>query len=297
MMHPADKPWTKKFASGLPKNAERDNYKDHYYVSKFDRPQRFIPFNPLGFTGPAPTGFEFGSKEAGESSLIGILYDLKQTQDRKPIPMDIPKFGKLIDEFLSNNWNESILNRHFRVTQPLYTSQIFIPLMNAGAAPLAFGVEKIVKPSFWVIHYKGQVSAPSDGNWRFWGYGEEVCSVAVNGKNVLLANWKEVTCPSVGWKSPEPPGQPAANGHIVAGDWISLKAGQIVDLDILIGERAGGVFCSFVLIEKQGDTYEKLNGRPVLPVFQLAPFNTAVPAQVKLGPKIATQGPVWKAIQ
>jgi len=251
----------------------------------------------LDLPAQAPTGFEFGSKEAGESSLIGILYDLKQTQDRKPIPMDIPKFGKLIDEFLSNNWNESILNRHFRVTQPLYTSQIFIPLMNAGAAPLAFGVEKIVKPSFWVIHYKGQVSAPSDGNWRFWGYGEEVCSVAVNGKNVLLANWKEVTCPSVGWKSPEPPGQPAANGHIVAGDWISLKAGQIVDLDILIGERAGGVFCSFVLIEKQGDTYEKLNGRPVLPVFQLAPFKTAVPAQVKLGPKIATQGPVWKAIQ
>jgi hypothetical protein len=240
----------------------------------------------------------FGSTEQKDSALIGILYDLKQSQDLKPVTMDIPTYGKLIDEFLSKNWDESVLNRYYRVTKPLYTTQIFIPLINASSAPKAFGVEKIVKPSFWLIHYKGQVAAPSDGFWRFWGDGEEVCSVAVNGKNVLLANWKEITTPSVGWKSPEPPGQKVANSQIRAGDWIEMKKGRIVDLDVLIGERAGGVFCSFLMIEKKGETYgPPVDGHPLLPVFQLAPYNTPEPEYPKKGPKIAPKGPIWQGFQ
>jgi hypothetical protein len=240
----------------------------------------------------------FGKAEATESALIGILYDLKQDQNLKPMAMDIPTYHKVIDEFLSNNWDESVLNRYYRVTRPLYTTQIFIPLINANSAPKAFGVEKIVKPSFWLIHYKGQVAAPSDGSWRFWGDGEEVCSVAVNGKNVLLANWKEMVLPNVPWKSPEPPGQKVANSTLRAGDWIELKKGQIVDLDVLIGERAGGVFCSFLLIEKKGETYgPPVDGHPLLPVFQLAPFNTPVPESSKTGPQIAAKGPIWKGFQ
>jgi hypothetical protein len=239
----------------------------------------------------------FGSKEVSNSALIGILYDLKQDQQLKPVVMNKPVFGEVIDEFLSKNWDESVLNRFYRVTRPLYITQIFIPLISASAAPKAFEVENTVKPSYWLVHYKGQVSAPTTGAWRFWGNGEEVCSVAVNGKNVLLANWREITSPSVGWKSSEAPGQKVANSHMVAGDWIDLKADQVVDLDILVGERAGGVFCAFLLIEKRGETYEKIDGHPVLPVFQLAPFDTPQPAGSKSGPRIATRGPIWKATQ
>ncbi|MFZ4777344.1 MAG: hypothetical protein ACOYM3_18405, partial [Terrimicrobiaceae bacterium] len=68
-----------------------------------------------------------------------------------------------------------------------------------------------------------------------------------------------------------------ANSRMRAGDWITWKAGQVVDLDVMIGERAGGVFCAFLLIEKRGETYEQVDGSPVLPVFQLAPFQTPVP--------------------
>lgn len=239
----------------------------------------------------------FGSTTASETALIGILYDLKQDQNRKSKQMDISTYHKVIDEFLSKGWDESVLNRYYRVTRPLYTTQLFIPLINANAAPKAFGVEKIVKPSFWLIHYKGQVSAPSDGEWRFWGDGEEVCSVAVDGKPVLLANWKEITTPSVDWKSPEPPGRKVANSHIRAGTWFSLKKGQIVDLDVLIGERAGGVFCAFLLIEKKGETYPEQDGHPVLPVFQLAPYDTPQPNSTKTGPPILPNGPIWKAVQ
>lgn len=239
----------------------------------------------------------FGSREVRSSALVGILYDLKQDQSRKPTKMDIRTYGRVIDEFISKGWDEGVLNRYFRAARPLYTTQVFIPLIPASAAPKAFEVENIVKPSFWIIHYKGQVSAPSSGQWRFWGYGEEVCSVAINGKNVLLSNWREITTPSVGWKSPELPGQRAASGHIKAGDWIELEAGQVVDIDVLIGERGGGVFAAYLLIEKRGETYEKIDGHPILPVFQLAPYDTPQPKSVKEGPVIAKNGPIWKGLE
>ncbi|MEI6339601.1 MAG: hypothetical protein WCQ57_13615 [Verrucomicrobiota bacterium] len=237
----------------------------------------------------------FGSRQASQTALIGNLYDLKQTQEHKPVPMNIKTYGSVVDEFLSKDWDESVLNKYFRATRPLYTTQIFIPLISADSAPRAFGVEKIVQPSFWLIHYKGQVAAPSDGYWRFWGDGEEVCSVAVNGRNVLLANWREITTPNVPWKSPEPPGMRVANSQMRAGDWMQCKAGQVMDLDVLIGERAGGVFCAFLLIEKRGENYQRVEGSPVLPVFQLAPFNTPVPRSTRLGPPIQPDGPIWKA--
>lgn len=240
---------------------------------------------------------EFGSTEVRGASLVGILYDLKQDQARKPMRMNIQAYGRLVDEFIASGWDEAVLNRYFRAARPLYTTQIFIPLISAGAAPKAFEVENIVKPMFWLIHYKGQVSPPTSGEWRFWGYGEEVCSVAINGRNVLLSNWREITTPSVGWKSPEPPGQPAASGHLKAGDWIQLEAGQVVDIDVLIGERGGGVFAAYLLIEKRGENYEMLNGRPILPVFQLAPHATPQPRSTKYGPVIATDGPVWSGLQ
>ena len=244
----------------------------------------------------AQTPTEFGTSEVNSASMIGILYDLKQNQARQPMKMDTKRYASLIDEFISTGWDEAVLNRYFRAGRPLYTTQIFIPIIAANTAPKAFGVENIVKPMFWLIHYKGQVSAPTSGFWRFWGYGEEVCIVAINSKTVLVSNWKQVITPSINWKSPEPPGQPAASGALRAGDWIELKAGQVVDINVLIGERHGGVFCSFLLIEKRGDAYGKINGFPVLPVFQLAPFETPVPKLTKQGPVIATNGQVWNGL-
>jgi len=238
----------------------------------------------------------FGSRQARNGALIGILYDLKQSQQRKSVPMDLKSYGSVVDEFLSKDWDESVLNRYFRAVSPLYATQIFVPLISADSAPRAFGVDKIVKPSFWLIHYKGQIAAPSDGDWRFWGDGEEVCSVAVNGSTVLLANWHEITTPNVFWKSSEPPGMKVANSRMRAGDWMHLKAGQVMDLDVLIGERGGGVFCAFLLIEKRGGNYQQVEGSPVLPVFQLAPFKTPVPASRKVGPPILLDGPIWNAI-
>ncbi len=206
--------------------------------------------------------------------------------------MDIPTYHKVIDEFLSKGWDESVLNRYYRVTRPLYTTQLFIPLIGANAAPKAFGVENIVKPSFWLIHYKGQVSAPSDGEWRFWGDGEEVLQCGsrrqARAAGELERNHRALRELEVS-RASRPQG---GEFNIRAGDWITLKKGQVVDIDVLIGERAGGVFCAFLMIEKKGETYPQEDGHPVFPVFQLAPFDTPQPKSAKTGPPILPNGPI-----
>jgi len=242
----------------------------------------------------------FGSTVSSGASLIGILYDLKQTPTREKTKMGAEFYDAFVNEFLASNWDEGVLNRYFRATRPVYSTQVFIPNIAAAAAPKAFEVEKVVHPSFWVIHYKGQVAPPSSGQWRFWGFGSEVCSVAVNGKTVLASNWIEngrpIPTPGSNWHSSDAPGQRVRQAYLIAGDWMDLKAGEVVDLDVLIGERAGGNFCAVLLIEKKGVKYEQKDGHPIFPVFQLAPFATPNPKNRQEGPQIAQDGPIWKAI-
>ena len=212
----------------------------------------------------------FGTRTQGESGLIGIIYDLKQTPKRTPIEEDYTKIAK---EFLDNNWDESVLNRYFRAVQPIYATQIFIPLMPADAAPAAFGVEKIIRPSRWVIHYKGQVSPPEDGTYRFLSYADDLIFVAVDGKTVCQGSrpdiWIDSVCPRQATKGPV-----IGNGDLSMGDWVDMKKDVPVDLDVLIGERPGGSFCAFLLYEKKGEVYPQKDGKTIYPAFQLAPGTT-----------------------
>ncbi len=241
----------------------------------------------------------YGSLEAEESSLIGILYDLKQDQKQDKKRMHAGPYDNLVNEFLSSKWDEPILNRYFRVSRPLYTSQIFIPLSPANWAPTAFGVDEVVKPSFWMVHYKGQVAPPSSGRWRFWGYGSEVCSVAVNGKTVLAANYIEsgrlnpIKTPDLDWESSAPLGRKIHRGRLTAGSWMELEGGEIIDLDVLIGERAGGNFSAVLYIEKAGETYEMQDGHPVFPIFKLRPSPPPLSEKYKKIPPFAENGPIW----
>lgn len=262
-----------------------------------------IQLVPVVLYSQAVDNSAIGTSKSTGASLIGILYDLKQTQAFEKLTIGPKEYDKILNEFLSSDWDEAVLNRYFRVTQPVFTTQVFIPLGRASIAPAAFSAEKIVEPSFFMVHYKGQVSPPSAGRWRFWGYGSEVCCVAVNGKTVLSSNWIEyktlhpIPTPDLDWKSSAPPGRPVHCGLLTAGTWMNLRADEVVDLDILIGERAGGSFCAVLLIEKEGETYEREGGDPVFPIFQLAPFDTPLPRKEDKAPPFARHGPIWKAIQ
>ena len=77
----------------------------------------------------------FGSSDKDAPGLIAIIYDLKQTQSMQPSRITAETYPEVVNEFLSKGWNEVVLNKFFRVTRPLYSTQIFIPGMDAGAAP------------------------------------------------------------------------------------------------------------------------------------------------------------------
>ena len=210
----------------------------------------------------------FGTRDShGEAALLGIFYDLKQTQQRKPTGVSLDDYDKIVANFINKNWDESVLGPHFRTVRSLNTTQIFIPMMSAGEAPRAFDAQTFVQPRMWLAHYKGQVSPPEDGTYRFVGFGDDLCAVAVDEKTVLVSALFNVP----GWTAPVSPKISVSDSrHLTAGDWITLKKDQIIDLDVIIGERPGGKFGAFLLYEKQGVTYPLSDTHePMLPVFQL----------------------------
>lgn len=234
-----------------------------------------------------------GSQTRQAATLVGIFYDLKQTQQRKPVERKPRHYESAVDEFITAGLDEALLNRFFRAPLPLYTTQIAIPSMNADVAPKAFGVEGVVKPSNWIIHYKAQISPPADGTYRFVGNVDDLLVIAINRKVVLVSNWPGTDLPKVNWKPTSlPAGLPvAASQYAKYGDWITLKAGEPVDLDIVLGERPGGKFSGVILYEKKGETYTvNREGKAVLPLFQTAVF----PMPEK---RFLTDRPVWKCFE
>ncbi len=240
----------------------------------------------------------FGVAQPISASLMGAFYDLKQTPRYEPTGVTSTTYSQIIDRYLARNWDERVLSHYYQVSTTLYATQIFIPNMSASAAPKAFRAERTVAPSRWVIHYKGQVSPPGPGTYRFWGCADDALAVAVNGKTVLVACRRDMRMPDVTWRSTESPGAQAADDSLIAGDWMTLGAGQIVDLDVLIGERPGGQFNAFLMVEKQGEKYPiDVHGRPTFPIFQLAEYQTPQLNNVGAEPKFATGYAPWIGYQ
>ncbi len=99
-------------------------------------------------------------------------------------------------------------------------------------------------------------------------------------------------------------GEPYSAGYfelssrMVIGDWISLKKGQVVDVDILIGEIPGGKFMARLLVEQEGKEYKMVQcdagKRPVLPAFKTTPVDEKLIPQMGIDPnEITLDGPVF----
>lgn len=261
---------------------------------------RFILIGAISLSARAadnPESSAFGSSENPGDALIGIFYDLKQNQKGEPIKAD---YFQTVGEFLRSGWDESVLSPFFRVTRPIYATQVFIPNIGAGAGPMAFHVEDVVKPEQWIVVYKGQVSPPEDGTYRFVGIADDALAVAVNGKTTLVSHfghWADLS----GWKEFEPdkPNLLVESGKLRHSDWFECRKDQIIDLDILIGEYPGNAFGAWLLIEKKGVDYPLVDvphfGKiPAYPVFQvrsqpIAPGNYGVPFSVGSTPWVCHQ--------
>lgn len=218
-----------------------------------------------------------------QGALLGTFYDLKQNQEREPSGENPKTYRTVLTHFYEDNWNEDVLNAYYRVSKPYHATQIYLPMVNSDTIPGFFGIKGFVKPGMWVVEYKGQIVAPMDGVYRFCGLADDIMSVRVNNRLVLVTGRPDCLPPASVWKAPG-----RTSRGLTAGDWFPAKAGEILDFEAIIGDRPGGVFYARLYIEKQGEP-DFVSTFP--PIFKVAPSEN--PARGDFTPDTAWS--VWSA--
>jgi hypothetical protein len=280
-----------------------------------------------GGLGSLGFGLKFDLFGGDTGELEGTFYDLKQTADGVPIPSMNVKRGKgLIDDprnkvvfdVLSDflrSWNSRELNKFYQAEQKKYAISFIMPFVNANTAPAAFGVQDEVDPAYWAIHYKGEITAPETGMYRFWAEADDALVVSVNNDIVIDAThpaWIERFGRTLtGWESKAPESKQFPEGHtvMVVGDWFRLSRGRSVPVEMLLSEIPGGNFSCYLYIEQKDKEYRMITvnpgsyakgknyqggTRPVLPVFKMAQIPSGLIPKMQIGPNQATlDGPIF----
>ncbi len=231
----------------------------------------------------------FGGDKGSGNELEGTFFDLKLDKDGKPTSMnpkakgmtlsdaDLLRDNNLLDMYdeavrnFLNSWSVSRLDRYFKAPTKRFTTTFMFPHMPAADAPKAFKVEDVVQPRQWVAYYSGKIAAPVSGQYRFWGIADDLMMIRIDGDLVIDASLSSRKFTE--WDSADPRSRKHPVGTkergLVIGDWFRLKANDPVTMEVLIGERPGGVFYCRLLIEQEGVEYQKLpDGRPLLPIFK-----------------------------
>ena len=214
-----------------------------------------------------------GGPNANAGGLIGTLYDLKQTTERKPTAMldgrtGIPRYRAAVRDFLESGWSPSRLQRFFKSPDMLVSGQLFITGRSADDAPKAFEVEKLMKPSRWVVHYRCFVEVPSSLPFRFVGSGDDFLLVRWNRKIALDDGYETFLAGDGNYKDfgvkvsqeYKVDRRPGSLSRLKAGPWIQVTKGTKVPVEVLIGETPGGVFDCYLAIEVAKSS-TKVNGQ------------------------------------
>ena len=246
-----------------------------------------------GGEGGGGGGMNLFGVRTGGVGLVGTFYDLKQTPGRQPTDMTPSNYGKVITEFAKSGFNMGILSRYFKSDKPIYATQIWIPQIPADLGPAAFGLEKVVQPKMWCVHYKGRVIAPGSFTFHFVGAGDDVMIVKFNGREVLSRCWFVDT----GWKSQADYQYHFSNipHGFAKGDAITVEAGQVYPMEVVIGEQPGGRSFATLLQQVDGTFYEKDRyDNPILPVFRMSNAKPASDSPGRAYPPHRDDGPVWR---
>ncbi|MDF7824739.1 hypothetical protein P4B35_12005 [Pontiellaceae bacterium B12227] len=214
------------------------------------------------------TGFDF----------VGTFYDFKRDRKGRSVIMDPHQFVGEVAGFVRSGWRPSRFSRFYRSPKQLYAGCFMVPPVKSSVAPAAFDEEETLGYC-WLAHYKGQLVYHGDITFRFWGHGDDIMAVRVGGREVLVACWpgstwspqESITSAAGGWQSSSAKSRTYSLGNntAVVGDWITLKKGEPVDMEVVIGEVPGGTFCSMLTVEVQGVEYERNRQQaPILPMFK-----------------------------
>jgi hypothetical protein len=231
----------------------------------------------------------FGSTASIAGGLRGRLYDFKKN-DRGVATNFSPEsntdYAERMNAIQRASFADGSFRNFFKAPQELSLTQVAIPLSNANEGPKFFKAD--IEPKGWLAHYQGQIVSTRDITFRFAGAGDDYLGVFINGRAVLHAHrpglqeavsggWSPARDTAGKWKT-------LKDNPLKFGDWITLKAGQAVRLDLGLGERPGGFVGYVLLVEEQGVSYRKANdGRPILPLFATVPFSQEVRAEITAG--------------
>ena len=270
----------------------------------------------------------FGMADPSADGLEGVFYDLKQTRDRTETGISNDKTKDVIRDFVMRGWNETSLDRYYKAKRTLYQTKVYIPVMKAEGAPAAFGCAAEVQPSRWMVIYRGMVTPPKSGKYRFVGAGDDVLVVRFNGRHVLDHGFTSGTTgvhisqhvpffrgeakddelkkrmrrdypmhiPVTYYQYPTTKNWNSQIGGLAVGAEFEVQGGRAYPIEILISEIPGGLFCASLMIEE----VERSGGRkdaaqpPVLPLFRLDNSLPEVDGKADNAPPLDPSGPVWK---
>ena len=233
--------------------------------------------NPNAITKRAMATLFGNTGVAKSGALVGFLYDLKQTRERKPTPIVGTKsamdgntpYRDVIRKFIANGWNENTLKeQYFRCRRPLSIYQFFVPVSKSKLAPEAFKVESDMEPSHWLAVYHGTITPPASGKYRLAGSGDSVLIVKLG--NELLLDASNIT--------PVIPGYKKQSGQLCGTvlhftNYVYLSKDKSYPVQVIMGQESGQTFNSCLVVQNEKGQYKPSprNKSPILPVLQFGP--------------------------
>jgi hypothetical protein len=218
----------------------------------------------------------FGKNRSTGNDLQGNLYDLKRYSNGAPTGLDrdnVPMFIRLLGPFFERNWAVSELSKFYKGPSSLYATQFMVPPTQSDIAPAKFGISENIEPARWVAVYRGKIAHTNDIKFRFVGCGDDFFYVRINGQMVLDGSYsvERKNLSRYSWESRSSDHRKWLLGHMLArvGDWIELKAGEPVEMEVFMAEGPGGLFSAMLLVQVDGVQYSKNDrGDPILPIFK-----------------------------
>jgi len=219
----------------------------------------------------------FGGGQTIGNDFVGTFYDFKRDRNGRHLGTVKEEFVDILTRFVKQGWRESLISRYYKSPKKLYATCFMVPPIKSTLGPRAFGED--TGGWCWMVLYKGKLVYPEDIKFRFWGFGDDILLVRVNGKLVLNGNWHNdgsamyITLMGGKWDSTSSDDAQYYYGNNKArvGDWIELKAGEMVDMEVMIGEVPGGIFSAMLTVQVDGVEYPRnRQGAPILPMFKTA---------------------------
>ncbi len=240
-----------------------------------------------------------GSQTIG-NDFKGTFYHLLYSRNGGGITMDPDQFMLILRNFARSGFKQSKLAKYYRSPKKLYTTHFMVPPIVSPMAPDAFG-EPELESYYFFVSYKGKLVYKEDIKFRFWGIGDAYISVFVDGKHVLVNGWGSRLEFLDYWQTSDSDSDKfyLANQLMKVGDWIELKAGEPVDMEVFFGEWHGGQVSAGLLVEVDGVDYPQTSkGGPMLPAFKTEDFTLdqleEIYKALPRGECTLTNGPVFR---